>query len=115
MLYGIAANMCGARGIGDAKRASAYAVKALAIGSDNERFVAFLKTLVIDEDGTEDVAEVQEEKEEHGHEHGEEKDKAGSEYRRKAFHISLRCLRRRVCLPVFFNPRGRKGSREGLP
>jgi thioredoxin-related protein len=57
MLYGISANMCGSRGIGDAQRASDYAAKALAIGSDNERFVSFLKTLVIAEAAEEEVEE----------------------------------------------------------
>jgi len=63
-LNAFAATKCGARGIDDAKRASAYAVKAIAIGSDNERFVNHLKTLVIEESAEDDAEEMEEEVEE---------------------------------------------------
>lgn len=60
MLYGNAAFMT-KRGLQDAERASNYAKKALEIGSDNERFVKFLKTLVIEDAASEEVEEVVEE------------------------------------------------------
>jgi len=74
-LNGTAANMCGSRGLDDAKRASAYAVKALAIGSDKEGFVKFLQGLVIEDSADEDPEEIEEEVEEEAIEKEEEVEK----------------------------------------
>jgi hypothetical protein len=43
--------------LNDPKKASAYAKQAIAIGSDNERFLKFLKGLVIEDEPEEEEVE----------------------------------------------------------
>lgn len=55
-LLGNAAHMS-MRALNDPKKASAYAKQAIAIGSDNERFLKYLKTLVLEDEPQEEEVE----------------------------------------------------------